>query len=105
MDDPEIRKELEATVAARSELGPEHDKELIEGFLDRIDKAIDRRVEERVAKRHDHDSHGLPLPPLPAQLGPMIPIVVVAGIFGGHLGVAAALLVVALIVLVNVWRR
>jgi len=106
MDDPEVREELEATVAARRELGPEHDRELIEGFLERIDKAIDRRVEDRVAERRDDQhQHGLPLPPLPAQLGPMIPIVVVAGIFGGHTGVAIALAVVALIVIVNVLRR
>src|SRR5689334_831860 len=30
------RHELEATIAARRELGPAHDAELIEGFLDRI---------------------------------------------------------------------
>src|ERR1051326_7201 len=105
MDEPEIRKELEATVAARRELGPEHDKELIDGFLERTDREIARRVEERVSRRRgerDHQQHGLTLPPLPVQLGPMIPIVVVAGIFGGPFGVAAALAVVALLVIVNV---
>ena len=93
MDD-EARKELEATIAARKELGPGHDDELIAGFLDRIEKQLDRRGGRR--------RHG---PPLPAQLGPMIPIVIFAGIFGGTVGVGLALAVVVLIVLLNEWRR
>ena len=49
--EPVARHELEATVAARQELGPGHDDELIAGFLDRIEREIDRRVDERVAMR------------------------------------------------------
>jgi hypothetical protein len=36
------------TLAARQELGPEHDAQLIAGFLDRIEHELDRRVDERV---------------------------------------------------------
>jgi hypothetical protein len=39
------------TLAARQELGPEHDAQLIAGFLDRIEHELDRRVDERVAQR------------------------------------------------------
>ncbi|HZC31072.1 MAG TPA: hypothetical protein VE261_06095, partial [Gaiellaceae bacterium] len=45
------QRELEATVAAAEELGPGHDDHLISGFLERIEEEIDRRVEERVARR------------------------------------------------------
>jgi len=83
----EAQKELEATIAARRELGPEHDEHLIAGFLERIDKEIDKRVEERVGKRVvERESHPhLPLPNLltPPVLGPVAGIVAVAGIFGG----------------------
>jgi hypothetical protein len=95
----EARKELEATVAARRELGPEHDEHLIAGFLDRIDKEIDKRVEERVGRRvEQRESHPhLPLPNLlaPPVLGPAAGIVVAAGIFGGVVGVVAALIALA----------
>jgi hypothetical protein len=101
MDD-EAKRELEATLAARKELGPAHDDELIAGFLDRIGKEIDRRVEQQLDRRGGGRRPG---PPLPAQLGPMIPIVIFAGIFGGTVGVGLALAVVVLIVLVNELRR
>ena len=51
MSEPTFEQELEATLAARKELGPAHDKELIAGFLDRIEQEIDARVDERVAAR------------------------------------------------------
>ena len=41
--DAEIGKELEATVAARRELGGEHDDELIAGFLERIERRLGER--------------------------------------------------------------
>jgi hypothetical protein len=109
--DDEAQKELEATVAARRELGPEHDEHLIAGFLDRIDKEIDKRVEERVGKRVERPpqsrSH-LPVPNLlaPPVLGPAAGIVAVAGVFGGVVGVIGALIVLAVVfVAVSVSRR
>ncbi|MFL5934019.1 MAG: hypothetical protein ACJ75Q_14320 [Gaiellaceae bacterium] len=93
--DEGVAKELEATVAARRELGVEHEEPLIAGFLDRIDKEIDRRVEERLAKR---SGHGLSL--RPKEIGSAVPVVVVAGIFGGVIGVVAALAALVLVFLV-----
>ena len=100
--DEDAKRELEATVAARKELGPAHEDELIAGFLDRIDREIDRRVEQKLERRGGHRRHGLPLP---AQLGPMIPIVIFAGVFGGTVGIVFALAAVVLLVLVNELRR
>ena len=39
--------EIESTLAARRELGPGHDEQLIEGFLQRIEREIDQKVDER----------------------------------------------------------
>lgn len=84
----QTRHELEATIAARRELGPAHDAELIAGFLDRIEKEIDKRVDERVAARGPV-KRGDPPPLHPGNLGIAIPLVVVAGIFGHAWGIAA----------------
>jgi hypothetical protein len=84
----EVERELEATVAARKELGPEHDEQLIQGFLDRIDGEIDRRVEERVARRRPQR----PLVVNKETIAIAVPVVAVAGIFGGHIGVVGALI-------------
>ena len=49
-DDP--RTELEATLAARRELGSGHDEELISGFLERLEGRLSER-RARAPKPHD----------------------------------------------------
>jgi hypothetical protein len=73
---------------------------LISGFLERIDKEIDRRVEERVAKRRRHG------PALgPQHLRP-VPVVLFAGIFGEVVWIVAALIALAVVfVVLSVSRR
>jgi hypothetical protein len=98
--EPETREELEATLAARRELGPGHDEQLITGFLQRIEKEIDRRVGERVAARSPRAprrSGGSPLHP--GNLALCIPIIAIAGGIG-HLGgliIAFAALVIVFV--------
>ncbi len=90
-----MRRELEATVEARKELGPEHDDALVAGFLERIDREIDRRVDERVARVARRSPRASPLNP--ATLGVCIPIIAIAGGIGGVAGlavVAAALVII-----------
>ncbi|MFC4063181.1 hypothetical protein ACFOWE_33290 [Planomonospora corallina] len=41
--------ELRAAVEARRELGPEFEDSLVEGFLEKMDAEIERRVDRRVA--------------------------------------------------------
>lgn len=93
MDD-HVRQELQATVEARKELGPGHDDELVAGFLDRIEAEIERRVDERVG-------HAARRPVGPETLGVAIPIVIVAGIFGGVTGVVAALAALTVLFLIG----
>jgi hypothetical protein len=92
--------ELEATVRARQELGPEHERDLIAGFLDRIEKEIDRRVDERVAARgatRFRASSGSALNP--ANLAICIPIIAIAGGIGKFPGLVVAFAVLALVFL------
>jgi hypothetical protein len=39
--------DIEAALAARRELGARYDAELVDGFADRIERAVERRVAER----------------------------------------------------------
>ena len=41
--DEDARRELEATVAARKELGPEYDDHLVESFLEKLEKGLAKR--------------------------------------------------------------
>ncbi|MFI6595320.1 hypothetical protein ACIBHX_03680 [Nonomuraea sp. NPDC050536] len=41
--------ELRAAVSARRELGPDYEDAVVESFLDRMGKEVDRRVDERLA--------------------------------------------------------
>ena len=70
---PPARNELEATLAARQELGPGHDDALVAGFLDRIEREIDRRVDERVRAVGPRRRRGSTIHP--ANLALCIPIV------------------------------
>jgi hypothetical protein len=91
----EVRREAEATLAARQELGPGHDDALVDGFLERIDRELDRRIDQRVARRAPRGS-----PLNPATLGVCIPIIAIAGGIGGVAGLAivsAALVIVFVI--------
>jgi hypothetical protein len=96
VDEQELGHELEATVRARQELGAGAEQHLVEGFVERIGKEIDRRVDERLAQkgatRHRSGSvvH-------PANLALCIPIIAIAGGIGklpGLIVAFAALLIV-----------
>jgi hypothetical protein len=102
VDEERVRQELEATVEARRELGPSHDRELVDGFLERIEKEIDRRVDERLARQRPQKSGG-GMVLHPANLGVCIPLVVLAGVFGGPVGVVA--ICVALVFIFGIASR
>ena len=101
--EPRARQELEATIAARRELGPAHDAELIAGFLDRIEMEIDKRVDERVAARTPAKRGGSPINP--ATLGICIPIIAIAGGIGHTAGLITAFLALVIVFAVAELRR
>jgi hypothetical protein len=100
------RDEVQAAVEARRELGPAHEAEIIDGFLERMERSIDRRVDERLAERRTT----APRKRDPdyvvtfVSLGVSIPLM---GIAGGIAGLAGIIVVCLAIVLVNaiVWLR
>ena len=95
VSEPTFEQELAATLAARKELGPAHDKELIGGFLDRIERELDAHIDERVAARAPVKRRASAVHP--ANLALCIPIIAVAGGVGGGLpGVIVA--VIALVI-------
>jgi hypothetical protein len=96
-------QELKAVVAARKELGPEHEEHLIAGFLDRIDKELDRRVDEKIAatRRRGRQMSSLH----PGNLAVCIPIIAIAGGIGKTTGLIAAFIALALVFLVTELRR
>ena len=102
----ETQQELAATLAARRELGPGHDDHLIEGFLQRIEVEIDRRVDERVERAVRHlprsRGHGALNP---ETMAISIPIIAVAGGIGGTAGLALAFVALVTIFLVAEFRR
>lgn len=53
--DAELKKELDATLHARRELGDEYESALVDSFLEkveqRLDGAVDRRVRRRLAEQ------------------------------------------------------
>ncbi|MQY16602.1 hypothetical protein SRB5_68040 [Streptomyces sp. RB5] len=88
--DPEIRKELDATLHARKELGPEYENELVEGFLDkiqgRLDGTIDQRMRRQLAEQQMVVARGSGPQQQPAA----------DGTFGERFGFAAVSLVLAI---------
>jgi hypothetical protein len=95
------RDELAAAVEARRELGQELEPQVIDGFLDKVEKAIDARVDERMrerlpAKRDRAKTQELAL----GSLGISIPLIAVAGIFAGLAGIAAVCVAIVLVNLI-----
>jgi hypothetical protein len=101
--EPVARHELEATIAARQELGPAHDDQLIAGFLDRIEKEIDRRVDDRIASRAPKNRGPSPLHP--GTIAVCIPIVAIAGGIGHVAGLIAAFTALVIIFAIAEFRR
>ncbi|MEU1625702.1 hypothetical protein ABZ746_10315 [Streptomyces sp. NPDC020096] len=48
--DPELKKELNATLQTRKDLGPEYEAELIDSFLEKVDQRLDSQVERQVRR-------------------------------------------------------
>jgi hypothetical protein len=70
---------------------------------DRIEREIDKRIDERLATRTPAKRGPSPLHP--GNLGVCIPIIVLAGVFGHTAGVVVALCALALVFLVAELRR
>ena len=97
----ELSNDLTASVAARRELGPELEDQVLEAFLARVQTQIDTRVAQQVAgsrpvssPKHAAASKYNPTEIVGATFGIAIPLVLFAGIFGHAFGVAMVMLAV-----------
>src|SRR5919106_2486167 len=86
-DSERLAKDLEAMVAARSDLDPSYEPALVESFLERVDEAVEKRVESELKAREDE---GFDKEIVYTTMALGIPITVVAGIFGEAYGIAIA---------------
>jgi hypothetical protein len=100
--EPTAKRELEATLAARQELGQGHDDALVAGFLDRIEQEIDRRVDERVTRLQPRGRRRSVINP--ANLAICIPIVAVSGGIGHLPGLILAFAALVTVFLVSELR-
>ncbi|MER6327851.1 hypothetical protein ABT298_00745 [Streptomyces sp. NPDC001034] len=70
-DDAELRKDLDATVRARRDLGDDYDSALVESFLEkveqRLDGAVDRRVRRQLAEQQMAAARGTARRPNPVD--------------------------------------
>ncbi|KAF3469629.1 hypothetical protein [Streptomyces sp. Tu 3180] len=49
--DADLKKELDATLQARRELGEEYESALVDSFLEKVDQRIDGAVERRIRRQ------------------------------------------------------
>jgi hypothetical protein len=98
VEEHDLKRELEATLHARQEVGNELEPQLVERFVDKIDAEIDRRVDARLAsQRHVRSHRPMPLAVPLGSLGIAIPLLGAAGGTAGWPGVLIACLAIVLV--------
>ncbi|MEV0594974.1 hypothetical protein [Nonomuraea cavernae] len=98
-----IREDLQATLDARRDLGPDYEAALVDSFAERLDATIAARVSAEL-QRHGpapHPSKGNPgAAMIPIALGSMglgIPLTAIASANAGLLGLAITWFAIAVI--------
>ena len=93
------REELELAIETRKELGVEREPEVVDAFLERIDRRLAERAdanEKALKRKRDHQREMIL-----GSMGISIPMLAIAAIFTGLAGViavCAALAVIAIVV-------
>lgn len=100
MSQSPVRKdELQAAIEARKELGADLEPEVIDGFVERIERRIGARTghsEESLKRKRDHQKEMVL-----GAMGISVPIFVIAAIFAGLAGIIAVGAVIAVIAVVS----
>ena len=89
------REDLQATIAARQELGADMEPAMIDAFVARIEDRLEKRgvqSEQALRRRRDHQKEMVL-----GAMGISVPLFVVAAIFTGLVGVLAVCGVLAVI--------
>jgi hypothetical protein len=96
---PVRRDELEAAIEARKELGAELEPQVIDGFVERIERRLDTRSDQTelaLKRRRDHQKEMVL-----GAMGISVPIFVIAAIFAGLAGIIAVGAVIVVIAVVS----
>jgi anti-sigma factor RsiW len=101
----DFRHELEATLAAREEMGDALEPQLVERFADRIEQEIDRRAKEQAYRRRPRSSGAPTIPLALGSLGLAIPLIGAAGALAGTAGVIVVCIAIVLVNLLWVLGR
>ena len=104
---PHLEQELRATLAARRELGPEADEALVQTFLEKIEREIDRRIQDGIAARQrelarrGRSGWSLAVSGIVAvtSLGVSVPVTI--ALVAGGAGLAGVAVVWAVILIIN----
>jgi transposase len=94
-DDETLRQELNATLAARAELGPEMEPAVLDAFVERIERRLTERAGANELARAHKREHQKEM-----VLGSMaisIPLLAIAAVFTGLPGVVAVCVALAVI--------
>jgi hypothetical protein len=102
-DEAAVKEELEAAIAARTEMGADMEPAVIDAFVARIERRLvdgADREERALKRRRDHQKEMV--------LGSMaisIPLFAIAAVFTGLAGVVAVLVALVIIAVVTARRR
>ncbi len=100
MAEPTVdRDELQAAIEARKELGAELEPAVIDSFVERIEKSLVKRDEQRekaLRRKRDHQKE-LVL----GAMGISIPLMLIAAIFTGLAGVIAVCVALGVVAIVS----
>jgi hypothetical protein len=105
------RREVEAALEARRELGPEYEPEIVEAMIERIEKRLDERLRERERRLPARPEHrGAVTPLVLGSIALGIPVTAVAtsnahGVGGILLAIVAWIAIAVANVAVIVARR
>ncbi len=99
----EFHDDLKATLAARRELSPEMEDALVSSFLQRMERAIDERIDARVAEvtRGRAARSRARTGTVAASLALSIPLLAIAGGMAGTVGIVLVLVMVLLVNLID----
>ena len=100
MAEPTVdREEVQAALEARKELGAELEPAVIDSFVERIEKSIVKRDEQRekaLKRQRDHQKEMVL-----GAMGISIPLMAIAAIFTGLAGVIAVCVAIAVVAIVS----
>ena len=103
---PETAIDLRAALGARRELGQDYEELVVERFLEEVERAIDARVEQRLAEyeRQRRRAAWITTPRLILLLAFAIPLTAIGGSTAGLPGILAAWAGVLVLHFLS-WRR